>query len=176
MKNFILTITIFLGLCSTSSALYIVSPGTEIDSGLETGTSDILAILLSDWGIDTEIYKDEVGGSESGTFADDYTTEYFNSTSEPSDALITWDGPDFITDGYLVVKDGNHDPAWYLFDISGWDGQEDLEIRNFWTGGGSISHVAIYEGGGTEVPEPATMLLFGAGLAGLASSRLRRNK
>ena len=31
-------------------------------------------------------------------------------------------------------------------------------------------------GGGNEIPEPATMLLFGTGLAGLVGSRLRRNK
>jgi len=31
-------------------------------------------------------------------------------------------------------------------------------------------------GGGAPVPEPATMLLFGAGIIGLAGSRIRRNK
>ena len=127
-----------------------------------------------------ELYKDEITGEEK-SFADSYDTSYSGS-NDLSSFDISWVGdpqPWITGQSYLLVKDGNHDPYWYLYDLTslGWDGKEILSGINFWGGdadeGGSISHVSIY--GTTEpVPEPATMLLFGTGLIGLAGLRARK--
>ena len=82
---------------------------------------------------------------------------------------------------YFLVKTGNNgttpDYRWFLFDnkinldyavFLLQDTTEGYSIRNI-TG---LSHGA--QVGGTPVPEPATMLLFGTGLAGLAAVARRR--
>lgn len=177
MKKVYLAVMMVFAMSSAAQAL-LLTPGDEVDSGIQTSQSEIDTYLFNTYGLTSFLYKAE--GSESGAFADDYTT-VFDPPGDPEDALVTWDGPDFITDpSYLLVKDGNQDPAWYLFDISSWDGMEELDLQNFWPIQGAISHVSIYGGGepppNGEIPEPATMLLFGAGLAGLAGVRRRRNK
>jgi hypothetical protein len=48
-----------------------------------------------------------------------------------------------------------------------WDGMEILELTGFWPNQGAISHVSLY-GNRQSVPEPATMLLLGTGIFGLA--------
>jgi hypothetical protein len=78
------------------------------------------------------------------------------------------DGQPIAEDAFLLVKDGNQTPAWYLFDLSGWDGMEDLVLTGFWPNQGAISHVSLYGGTSTTVPEPGTLLLLGSGLVGLA--------
>lgn len=178
MKKVYLAAIIALALSGTANAL-ILTPGGQLYSGNETGQAAIDLALIG-YGIDpnTELYKDNVGGLEEGSFAMYYTTTYFNDPLDPKDAEITWDGPGKITDpDYLLVKDGNQEPAWYLFDINGWDGMETIYLNDFWPRQGAISHVTIYGGGGSnEVPEPTTMLLFGAGLAGLAGLRRKIGK
>lgn len=148
-----------------------------------TGTSQILAWLDAfgpdDFVSTAELYKDDEDTGESGSFGPYYTTTY---TEGEEDATITWDGDVFINNPtYVLVKDGQSDnltPSWYLFDIKNWDGQEDLSFSGLWPNQGSISHISIYGGGSPPppVPEPATMLLFGTGLAGLAGIARRRKK
>ena len=102
-------------------------------------------------GSPTEVYKQDVGaGSDSGSFASSYTTAFFNTPGDPMDATITYVGapaPAITTDPvYLLVKDGNATPAWYLFNISNWNGTESIVMTNFWPAGGAISHVALQVG------------------------------
>jgi hypothetical protein len=123
-----------------------------------------------------ELYKQDVGGPESGTFADDYTTTFSNSNQN---ADIVWDEGDSIECSatnpcYLLVKDGNQIPIWYLFDISDWNGTDTLDMNDFWPGSGAISHVSIFGGIGQSVPEPGTLALLGLGLFGMGLMRRRQ--
>jgi hypothetical protein len=136
--------------------------------------------------VDTLLYKSNVEGGDSGTFANSYTTVFSNSPSDPQDASITYDGglDPFIDCSacYLAVKDGNQEPAYYFFDLSalGWDGQEEIQLDGFWPGNGAISHVSIWggeDGGGDDgggVPEPASALVFGLGALAVAHRARKR--
>jgi hypothetical protein len=132
----------------------------------------------------TKLYKDNVGGPEEGTFASSYETEYFNTPTDPQDATISYISGDSITcattEGdqcYLIVKDGNQDPIWYIFDISDWNGTDAIVMTGFWPAQGAISHVGIYGGGdGTyELPEPGTLGLLGLGLFGMGVMRRKKS-
>lgn len=120
-----------------------------------------------------ELYKAEVGGSDGPL----YTTTFRNTATEPEDAEIKWDesGKIDCSDGcILVVKDGNHSPAVYVFDISSWNGMDTINLTGFWAGKGAISNVSIWGGGGTTVPEPGTLALLGLGLFGMGLIRRRQ--
>ena len=132
-------------------------------------------------------YKQDFGGSESGSGTNYYTTSFSADptpkNNDMSGATITWGGSMKIScdiNCFLVVKDGNHSqtpPPWpqYVFDISGWNGTDTINLSGFWPGPGAISNVAIWNGSGTitPVPEPETyaMLLAGLGLVGFAARR-----
>ncbi len=182
--------TLLLAMNAQAGAIYL-SPGSPEEvvngdvcgSACGPGTSEVL-----DWldaygpaGFDSsdETYKsDENGGAigdDSGLAAGFYTTTFSEPVGDPSKAVISLDGSDYL-DGadWLLVKDGNNAPVWYLFDITGWDGMMDIVLTGFWPGGGGISHVSIY--GGDPVPEPGTLALFGIGLAGAAMARRRKKQ
>jgi hypothetical protein len=150
------------------------TPTCRLLTGAQTSQAQINAAIAASLGSSVELYKQNVGGAETGTAAGYYTTTFSNSATSPEDATIVWDGGGIITGAtHLLVKDGNHNPAWYLFSID-WDGQETISLENFWIGGGAISHVTIYGGGTVSVPEPATLSLLGAALVGFGFIR-RRN-
>ena len=159
---------------SRAAALIITPTSTVALTGNQTSQSQIAAAIASTLGSSTERYKANVGVpvSESGSASAYYETTFSNTATDPEDAYIAWVGPLAIKalGSFLLVKDGNQTPAWYLFNLSnlGWTGNQDLDIQDFWPGNGSISHVTLY---GTEtvtpppgsfnpIPEPGAMTLW----------------
>ena len=130
-------------------------------------------------------YKQDYNLSpDEGSAAMYYSTSF---AGDPNDATISWDAGAMYyiacPSCYLLVKDGSAIPSQYVFDISGWDGQEAINLSNFWADTqGAISFVAIYNnaepgggGGGTITPIPEAetyaMMLAGLGLVGFAARR-----
>ena len=160
-----------------------ITPASSILTGNENNVPDILIAIQSTIGSAEELYKMDAGASSaSGVLAGSYATSFNGDLSGGTISLIP--GATSIVDPsqplFFLVKDGKHEPAWYLFDLSlsglNWNGLEPLQLSGFWPGQGSISHVALY-GTSAPVPEPSTMLLLGSGIMGLAFfGRKRMNK
>jgi hypothetical protein len=185
-----LIFSVFLaaGMISSASALSI-TPTTnvldqsrwewEIGDEQNPDAGDVATITGS--GPLSELYKQDVGGPESGDFASSYTTSFSNTETDPQDALIVHDGGPSVTGPplFLLVKDGDQDPRWYIFDLLkdelDWNGTDDLELTGFWPNQGSISHVSIYGSEGqVPIPEPNTVVLVSLGLFGLAALGRKR--
>jgi hypothetical protein len=134
------------------------------------------------------LYKGEAPDSstdpvkEAGPYQAYYETTFGDDPSDASWGEIVWTGtdPNYMSRVPIVldVKDGQHIPAHYLFDLSSvpWDGKDTIELVNFWTEPpqGAISHVGFY--GGERVPDGGTTaLLLGIAVfaAGTVLRRLR---
>jgi PEP-CTERM motif-containing protein len=139
--------------------------------------TDVLPILAGCFGATSPLsllYKAGVGESDEGTFAASYDTIFSNAWNDPQDATILNVGGNYMgcSACYLLVKGGNADPSLYAFNISSWNGRDQIQLTEFWPDEGAISNVAIW-GRAVSLPEPGTLVLFSAGL-GLASLRRRR--
>ena len=95
-------------------------------------------------------------------------------------ATISWDLTGLGYAAYAVaVKDGNANHSgiqWVYYTVT--EAQRIIGGGNVDTlanGAGAISHISLY-GAETAIPEPATMLLLGSGLIGLAGFARKRFK
>jgi hypothetical protein len=172
-------VALALALAAPAQALTITPTSGTINvtrwEGDETSQSEINAVIWAIMGSTvTEYYKAEPPSSEFGPLAGAYNTVFY-PTTDPYDATITHvAGMPYIgPTAYALVKDGNADPAWYLFNLTalGWNGTAVLYFDGFWEiGKGAISHVALY--GGSVVPDGGSVsVLLGAALLGLAGLR-----
>ena len=127
-----------------------------------------------------ELYKIDFDTlTEERPFADSYTTTFnvVDSDDGVSNAggEIAYDfGNPSIScpDCFLLVKDGDQTPAWFVFDLGDWSGTTSIFMEDFWLGKGGISNVVIY-GNISNVPEPGMVSLLAIGLIGMVVTRRR---
>jgi hypothetical protein len=128
----------------------------------------------------SEFYRAINDGSEQYSLASSYQA----TQTDVHDWIISYEGGAYINPPpvYILVKDGNGEPNWYLFKTL-WNGTDPLVFQNFFLDdpntpgqqGGGISHISIF-GADTiaQTPEPQTLLLFATGLGMIGLTALRR--
>lgn len=191
MKTLLKTLaTIGLLLLGSQAQALIITPdncGTTIPcasgiAGNSNSQAVISAWITSTYPTLTEVYKQDVGAaSDVGTLAGSYTTTFGvvpgDDPLDPGSANIAYGSGSFLDciteDCFLLVKDGNHSPASYWFNLTYlWDGMETLELRDFWPNQGAISHVSLYGSTlTTTVPEPSILSLLAISLLGMFAAR-----
>jgi hypothetical protein len=185
IARFLLACGLAAVLSSSVSALNITPSSGILNStrweGNQTSQTQIDLVIGPIIGNATEQYKQNVGeNNDSGALAGSYITTFQNTAQDPSGAIIDYvSGPFVQPTAYLLVKDGEQTPAWYLFNLTALGlsqiAGEDITLTGFWPNQGAISHVALYTGTGTGitgVPDGgSTVALMGLALAVIALAR-----
>ncbi len=120
----------------------------------DTGGVEINSALFPTISGDEFSFTFDAGGTGSGSWL------YTPGTNDPA----------FLV-SFMVAKGG---PNFNLFSVTGnsgmWFTPTNPNNQQLY----GVSHLTFYEGGQAPIPEPATMLLLGSGLVGLAAARRRR--
>lgn len=165
---------ILLGMAGMAQALSLTDVGGNIDTlkyqtklAHGSGDADELAWINS-----------VLGGSHTFVLKDENLTGEW----QPIDGMAGVFAHTLVSDpAYFLIKTGNvtvnDDSRQFLFEnLAGLDWAViDLEAMGFdsITNISGVSHISEYDAG-TPIPEPATMLLLGTGLTGLASIRRKK--
>jgi hypothetical protein len=84
-----------------------------------------------------------------------------------------WDDNGSIALGFKFGT-GNQPDEWFVYLLQDLVSSGTWEFVNVFGTGGGLSHITLYGGEGTTVPEPATLLLFGLGLLSLGFARRKK--
>jgi hypothetical protein len=179
VTRFTVLISLVFGLAYNAHAISI-TPANAFASGPQTANPQVLAAAAAACGCTlTSQYKQDNGGGETGPLVNSY-----NATFSPAaDSLqITYTGGSSVgPTAWLIVKDGNNSPGWYLFNLTalGWNGTDTINGTGFWPNQGGISHVELFGNTSpppTPLPVPSPLVLLGSGMLGMGIARRKRQR
>jgi hypothetical protein len=168
---------VLFGVGSTAHALSVSPANYDWTTTINSNLSSTQIGTITGFDGLSLLYKSDFGGGEDGSLASSYNTTFLPVGGEPSGFTVSYVSGAFAScpTCILVVKDGNHDPAQYLYNLGNWNGTEQINGSGFWPNGGAISNVAVW-GTGSSVPVPGTSLLFGVGMAVFAGWHRKQSR
>lgn len=181
MKNRVLTAiaAAVLGMSMTSTSAHALSVNPASADWTSDSLFESASSITGISGLTLQYGAADALGAEFGPFSSSYRTSFNANGLQFSLSYVS--GPSIgCPTCILVVSGGAQSPSKYLFDLGSWNGTEQITGAAFWPPANElprVTTVAILQADpGVGVPEPATLLLLGAGLAGLGIWKRKASK
>ena len=164
---------------SASAVPMMITAGVTpaVMQGDNNSQAEINALITPFIGETSFLYKGTPNGAEEGLYRNSYSMSWNLSGLQPESFAVRYDGGYRFIPTFLLVKDGNASPNWYLYNVMNWNWT--IYGQGFFPNQGGISHVSVWgirqcEYPREDVPDGgATAVLLGLSCAGLAMVKRR---